>query len=60
CTCNLVLDSGVDSRVYPTANEEIINFPEGAMSTPDAQEKKVPQFSSFTMRPATAPAELYL
>ncbi len=27
------------------------------MSTPDAQDKKVPQFSSFTMRPATAPAE---
>jgi hypothetical protein len=24
CTCNLVLDSGVDSRVYPTANEKII------------------------------------
>ena len=27
------------------------------MSTPDAQDKKVPQFSSFTMRPATAQAE---
>ncbi|MFZ8579154.1 cation transporter, partial [Klebsiella quasipneumoniae] len=27
------------------------------MSTPDAQDKKVPQFSSFTMRPAPAPAE---
>ena len=27
------------------------------MSTPDTQDKKVPQFSSFTMRPATAPAE---
>lgn len=27
------------------------------MSTPEAQDKKVPQFSSFTLKPATAPSD---
>ncbi len=43
--------------MYPTANEKIIISRRVPCRLQTRRIKKVPQFSSFTMRPATAPAE---